>query len=162
MTDYSTITRLASGTLSASTILNGSQYLVSNFTLPSDANQAVGWVAFMDGGLNEGTLVQSLQGIGGLYGKLSGVLTFGSLSPLMLDYIYTTILQSRQINAVTLVVKHQRYGGVVINGYLQMPVNLSQAGTQATDTLWVNVGLPFNRGVITGNEYSYEYSSDYT
>ena len=98
MTDYDTITRLGAGTLSAQTILADSSYLVSNFTLFDDRQKTVGWVAFVDNALSEGQLVQSLGGIGGLVGKLSGTLTFASISPKMLQYIYENVLQSRHIN----------------------------------------------------------------
>lgn len=165
MTDYTTITRLAAGTLSAQTILNDSQYLVENFPRFSDEIPIVGWVGYMDSDLTDGQIVQSLQGIGGRVGKVSFPLIFASLSPLQAQYIYTDILQNRDINAVTVAVLHQRYGLTVYNGYLAQPTNFAQAGTVQTGTpIYSNIAYQFNRGVIApnSNEYNYEYSDEYS
>lgn len=165
MSDYIDITRLGAGTLSAQTILNTSSYLVTEFPLFADSHPSVGWKAFVDGGLNTGTTIQSLQGIGGLYGKISFQLTFAYMSTLQAEYLFTTILDSRHINAVTVVARHQLYGNVVINCYMTMPPDFAQSSTQQTDfPSWSNMSFPCNRGVIApnSNEYSYEYSTEYS
>ena len=162
MTQYETsdLLRIANGHISQTVILSDSSYLVNNFTQQSDGVYPH-WQAHIDGGMRDGSIIQSLGGSGGLYGSLSGTITLSLFTPDMLQYFFTTVMGSLYVAPVTLYAFHPRYKEVAIQCYLSWFENVVQAGTQQTDTKETNITMIWNRGVITGNAYSSAYSSGY-
>lgn len=162
MTDIETfdIIRVGAGTLSTSTILGSSDYLITNFPVQSDNIAYPYWQAYIDGGMNNGQIIQALSGAGGLYGKLSFTLTLLKATPDMLQYWFENVMNSQYIAPVTVYGFHQRYKFITVNCYMTFdPVNNAE---QQTNTKWVNFNLPCNRGVITGNAYDSGYDEGYS
>lgn len=161
-THYETadLIRIATGHITKSAILSSSDYLVSNFTTQSDSKSPY-WLAYIDGAMSNGTIVQSISGNGGLYGKYSGTITLAVFSPDMLQYFFDTVMNGQYIAPVTLYCFHPRYKEVAIQCYLKWFDNIANNGTQQTDTDYTNVVMTWNRGVITGNAYTSAYSSAY-
>lgn len=163
MTQYETsdLLRLANGHITQSAILSSSDYLIDNFPVQSDS-VAIGWKAYIDGGMRDGTIIQSLGGSGGLYGSLSGTITFAVLTPDILTYLFNTVMGGLYVAPVTLYAFHPRYKQVAIQCYLRWEENIVSAGTQMTDTQQATTTLEWNRGVIVGNAYSSAYSEGYS
>lgn len=161
MTDTSAIIRLAAGTLSASTILGSSSYLISNFPIYSDSLQRE-WLAYMEGGINDGVVIEALDGSGGLFGNSSGTLSFAWLSPAMLNYLFVTIFESKYINSVTMVVYHPRYGTTVVNCKLHYPRNIADIAEQSSEEIWTNASFTWKNGTITGNGFDSGFSTGFS
>lgn len=159
--ETSDLLRLAAGHITPTAILSDSSYLIDNFTIQSDANTPF-WKGFIDGGMRDGSIIQSLGGSGGLYGKLSGTISFALLTPDMLQYLFTTVFNSKYVAPVTLNAFHPRYKQITIQCYMRWFENVVDNGEQNTDTWTVNVTTSWNRGVIQGNAYSSAYSSAYS
>lgn len=155
------ILRIANGWVSASTILGSSDYLITNFPIQSDS-KFPNWLVYMDGGITNGTIQQSLSGAGGLQGKYSGTLTLALFTPDMQQYWFDTVMGGKYISKVTLYAFHQRQKEVTINCYLRWFENITDNGTQSTDTDFTNVTMTWNRGVFVGNAYSPAYSEGYS
>lgn len=154
------VIRIGAGTLSKSTILGSSSYLITNFPVQSDNLSYPYWQAYIDQGMSNGNIIQALSGAGGLYGKLSFNLTLLKMTPDMLDYWFVNIMASQYVAPVTIYGYHQRYKFIAVNCYMTFdPIN---NGTQQTNTEWVNVSFPCNRGTIVGNAYSNAYSEAYS
>lgn len=158
--ETSELIRIANGHISKSAILSNSDYLISNFTIQSDS-KTPHWLAYIDGTINNGTIVQSISGNGGLYGKYSGSLTIALFTPDMQEYFFDTVMGNKYISPITLYAFHPRYKEVAIQCYLRWFENIASNGTQQTDTDYTNVSMVWNRGVIVGNAYSSAYSSAY-
>ncbi len=159
--ETSDLLRLTAGHVSQSTILADSTALIDNFTLQSDAPEP-NWKGFIDGGMRDGTIIQSLGGRGGLFGELSGTLTFALLTPDMLDFLFINVFNSIYFAPVTINAFHPRFKQVTIQCYMEFFENVVASGTQQTDTWNTNVSVrEWNRGTIVGNAYSSGYSSGY-
>ena len=163
MTQYETsdLLRLANGHITQAAILSSSAYLVDNFTVQSDGG-VINWKAYIDGGMRDGSIIQSLGGSGGLYGSLSGTITFAMFTPDMLEYLFTTVMGGLYVAPVTIYGFHPRYKEVAIQCYLRWSENIVESGTQMTDTRQVTTTLQWNRGAIVGNAYSSAYSKGYS
>lgn len=153
--------RIANGHISKSALLSDSSYKVANFPIQSDSKYPY-WLAYVDGGVNNGVIEQSLAGDGGLYGKLSGTLTFALFSPDMQGYFFSTVMGNSYLSAVSIYFFHPRYKFIAVNCYLRWFENIAQSGNQQTDTDYTNVVMQWNRGVIVGNAYSSAYSEAYS
>jgi hypothetical protein len=158
--ETSDLLRLKAGHVDTSNIMADSTALINNFTLQSD-QPYYKWVGFIDGGMRNGSVIQSLGGRGALYGKLSGTITFNMLTPDMLDYLFTNIMLGNYISAVTIRAFHPRYKQVTIQCYLSWFENPVEQGTQQTNTWTTNITMTWNRGIIIGNAYSSGYSGGY-
>jgi hypothetical protein len=160
--DTSSTIRIAAGFVSPATILGSSSYLVSEFPIQSDNTNYPYWEAIVDGGIRDGSIVRSLSGSGGLYGKYSGTLTLSRFTPDMQAYWFTTIMQNKYVAPVTIYFYHPRYKFMTLNCYLSWFENIADNGTQQTNVDWTNVTMTWDRGVALGNAYSSAYSEAYS
>lgn len=159
--ETSDLIRIAPNFVSASTILGSDSYLISEFPIQSDSVYPH-WQAYVDGGITDGDVIQSLAGDGGLYGTYSGTLTLSLFTPDMQSYWFTNVMQSKYIAPVTLYVFHPRYKEMTITCYLTWFGNIANGGTQQTDTNFINVAMNWNRGVAVGGEFSSAFDEGFS
>lgn len=94
--------RIAPGQVSAYDLLNTDSYLVSNWPRTSDMSPSIQWSAAQPDKPLEREEVASLGiGGGGFYGKYSGTFNIFRATPLMRQYLFETIMQSKPIAPVT-------------------------------------------------------------
>jgi hypothetical protein len=95
--------RIAQGQVTAYELLSNDAHLVSEWTRTSDMNASVYWSASQpDKPLERPKAPQAMGlGAGRFYGGYSGVFSFFMTTPLMRQYLFETLMQSRPVAAVT-------------------------------------------------------------
>ena len=158
--ESASLTRLATGTISESTILGSTSYLVSNFTRQNDMPIAFEWIAW--GNLvSDGIIEVSLSGEGGLDGQATGQLTFAYMTTQMLQYIFSQIMNSQYRKAVTLHVMHARLGMRTYNCYLEFKTGEDNFNTRQSAGLATNVVFNWDHGVQLGGGFSDGFSDGF-
>lgn len=154
-------TRLASGTLSTSTILGSSSYLVSNFARTNDMIvNGIQWDAIGEN-ITDGQVITSIDGSSGLSGYSSGVIRLAMLTPQMGLYLLNTILQGKYTNDVTISVFHPIFGQTEYNCKLRFPALMSSVGEQANASIYYNVRLEWFRGTALGSSWGNSFDDSW-
>lgn len=154
-------TRLGAGTLSATTILGSTTYLIKNFTRVNDMTEtALFWKAVGEN-LNDGQVVTSIDGSGGLSGFSSGTIKFPHLTPQMAFYLFNTILSSKYTNDVTISVFHPVYGQSEYNCKMVFPSALGSIGEQQNASIYTNVEFRWFRGTLLGNSWDDSFDGSF-
>lgn len=145
----SDLIRLAAGTIAAATLTSTSSYLVTNFPRQTDMPVSVYWSTSQPEIGVQQQVRNSLEvGSGGYYGKVSGIIEFFILTEDMRQYLYTTIMGSSPIAAVTAYLHHPVDGFQVYQGELLTPyaANAETSYTRFNDDFYTNNQYLFRRG----------------
>lgn len=155
--------RLKAGTVSQYALENDATAIVEDFTRASDQPTAIRWMMVGMDGVIEGEFIGGLDGNMGAFGGESGDIEFFQLTWGMVNYLWTTIFQSRYSNNVTLRVFHQRRGWTVYNLVLHWPASWRDSVAMQARDLQSNVRFAYTRAAVAayGRSYSAEYSSEY-
>lgn len=155
------ITRLASGTLSISTLLGSSSYLVDNFTPTTDMlNTPIQWQAILED-ITDPENVIAIDGSSGIHGYSNGVIRFAVLTSQMANVLLTTVLGGKYTNDVTLAGYHPTFETAYYNCKLTFPSNLEQAGEKLSAGVYANVRMDWFRGSILGNSWDLSFDSSF-
>jgi hypothetical protein len=146
--------RLASGTVTAYTLLTTSSYLVTNWTRVSDMPASIDWLASQPEYGAARRFVPSLAvGSGKRVGKFNTVLSFFQLTTGMRNYIEHTLLSSNGIGAITCYIHLPEDENVfaVCTGELVSPYHADSdlTYTRVNDELDVNVQYGLRRLTIS-------------
>lgn len=109
MTEY----RMASSTRSVAEIEASASFLIENFPIQSDQVAGHEWRSPVDGSdqvASVGELVTSMDGHQFGYGGAELTWVLPALSPQMVNYIWTTIFQSKYSNAITIKTRNRKGG----------------------------------------------------
>lgn len=145
----SDLIRLASGIVTAHTLLNTSSYLVTNFPRQTDMTASVSWTATQpENGVQQQVRTGAEIGSGGYYGKVSGVIEFFILTEDMRQYLHNTIMGGKPIASVTAYLHHPVDGFQVYQGELLSPyaANAETSYTRVNDDYYSNNQYLFRRG----------------
>ena len=145
--------RIASGIISATTILADTSYLVSNWTRTGDMSGTPLYWKAISSDINNGVLATAIDGSGGLHGYASGSITFAMLTTQMVFYIWSDILGNKYVNDVTISVYNPLFGQVEYNCKLQIPTQLGSVSEQQNASIYTNVKLNWYRGTLLGASF---------
>jgi hypothetical protein len=147
--------RIAAGTVDAYDLLSTDSYLVSEWTRTSDMPPSVQWSATQPDKGVLGEFIAGLgKGTGGFYGGVSGVIEFFLLTPLMREYLETTLLGGNGIATVTAYLHNPRLGDnsgfAVYQGELLSPyiANSEAEHTRFNNVMYSNNQYLFKRGEL--------------
>lgn len=140
--------RIAQGQVTAYELLSNDAYLVSEWTRTSDMNPSVYWSASQpDKPLERPKAPQAMGlGAGRFYGGYSGLFNFFMTTPLMRQYLFETIMQSRPVAAVTVYMQASQDGFdddefQVLYGEIER-----MDYERFNDAFFMNVSYEFRRG----------------
>lgn len=140
--------RMTAGTVTAATLNGSDSYIISQW--PAQTGQTFPWRAVQKDAVRK-VVIPALDGLGAFYGLPASAIEILGANAGMMQYLYSTILQSKPRNAVTVKLYDHHAGWTVYNGIAVWPLRADGAYEIAGYTALYNVRIELERLTVAAS-----------